>query len=109
MWTDQLATTVQVILWACGAIAGVGGASVVVIKVYQFIKKPSSATLKLIESNQQAIQQNQKTIEGMVEGQKHVYSGMLAIMNAVLHPDDPGVKKETQEAYKALQKHLVNQ
>ena len=108
MWTEQLATTVDVILWVCGVIAALGAASMVIIKAYQYFRRPGSATLKLIESNQEAIQQNQSTLASMVVGQKFVYSGMLAMMNSYLHPDDPVAEKETQEAYTALKNHIID-
>lgn len=98
---DSLTTTIVVILAICGAINVIGAT----VKLIKELFRPQTNVRVMLENDKRRLDNHDKAIDALQEGQKVTCKGVQALLNHELHN---GNATEMQEASAELNKWLIN-
>lgn len=98
---EYLTTTLNYVLYICGAIATVWG----VCKIVKEIKKPSNDLKKTVKKHEECLRRNEKEIEEIKEGNKVICKSIMTMINHELFGNDISNMKKMRDE---LQNYLID-
>ena len=110
--TFTLAEFVRVLIAICTAIITISGATAVIVKMANAIKKPNKEQNERLESLEHIVKKHdewfgsdKKRFESLEDGNRVTQQALLALLD---HGIDGNNVKQMSEAKEALQKHLID-
>ena len=94
----------QIFLTLCGAIITVGGAGTVLIKIMEKRKKPDKDRDETMKKHQEMLDNDNKRLKELEEGNKVVMQSLLAIMS---HLIDGNHTEELKKSKEMVQEYLI--
>ena len=102
--TFTLTQLIQIFLTICGAIITVGGAGTVVMKMIDKRRKPNKDAQEMLKKHQDLLDNDNKRLKELEEGNKVMMQAMLALMS---HALDGNHTTELQRAHDDLKEYLI--
>lgn len=102
--TFTLTQLLQIFLTLCGSIITIGGAGAIILKAYDKRKKPSRDALEMIKKHTEQLDNDNKRLKELEEGNKVVMQSLLAIMS---HLIDGNHTEELKKSKEMVQEYLI--
>lgn len=102
--TFTLTQLFQIFLTLCGAIITIGGAAALIIKLYNWKKKPDKDAKEMIKKHSEQLDNDNKRLKELEEGNKVMMQAMLALMS---HALDGNHTDELRKAHDTLKEYLI--
>lgn len=95
----------QIFLAICGSIITVGGAGAIVAKIINKYRKPDKDRDEQMKKHQAMLDNDNKRLKELEEGNKVMMQAMLAMMS---HELDGNHTEQLRQAHDALKEYLIN-
>lgn len=102
--TFTLTQLLQIFLAICGAIITVGGAGAIIAKIIDKHRKPDKDRDIMMKKHQEMLDNDNKRLKELEEGNKVIMQALLAIMS---HELDGNHTIQLQQAHDALKDYLI--
>lgn len=102
--TFTLTQLLQIFLTLCGSIITIGGAGAIILKAYDKRKKPSRDAMEMIKKHSEQLDNDNKRLKELEEGNKVVMQSLLAIMS---HLIDGNHTEELKKSKEMVQEYLI--
>lgn len=103
--TFTLTQLFQIFLAICGSIITVGGAGAIVAKIINKYRKPDKDRDEQMKKHQAMLDNDNKRLKELEEGNKVMMQAMLAMMS---HELDGNHTEQLRQAHDALKEYLIN-
>lgn len=103
--TFTLTQLFQIFLAICGSIITVGGAGAIVAKIVNKYRKPDKDRDEQMKKHQAMLDNDNKRLKELEEGNKVMMQAMLAMMS---HELDGNHTEQLRQAHDALKEYLIN-
>lgn len=103
--TFTLSQLFQIFLAICGSIITVGGAGAIVAKIVNKYKKSDKDRDEQMKKHQAMLDNDNKRLKELEEGNKVMMQAMLAMMS---HELDGNHTEQLRQAHDALKEYLIN-
>lgn len=94
----------QIFLAICGAIITVGGAGTIIVKIWEKKRKPSKDAAEMIKKHTEQLDNDNRRLKELEEGNKVMMQAMLALMS---HALDGNHTDELRKAHDTLKEYLI--
>ena len=102
--TFTLTQLLQIFLTLCGSIITIGGAGAIITKLITKYKKPDKDRDTMMKKHQEMLDNDNRRLKELEEGNKVIMQALLAIMS---HELDGNHTIQLQQAHDALKDYLI--
>ena len=102
--TFTLTQLLQIFLAICGSIITVGGAGAIIVKLITKYRKPDKDRDETMKKHQEMLDNDNKRLKELEEGNKVVMQSLLAIMS---HLIDGNHTEELKKSKEMVQEYLI--
>ena len=102
--TFTLTQLLQIFLAICGSIITVGGAGAIIVKLITKYRKPDKDRDETMKKHQEMLDNDNKRLKELEEGNKVVMQSLLAIMS---HLKDGNHTEELKKSKEMVQEYLI--
>ena len=102
--TFTLTQLFQIFLAICGSIITVGGAGAIIVKLITKYRKPDKDRDETMKKHQEMLDNDNKRLKELEEGNKVVMQSLLAIMS---HLIDGNHTEELKKSKEMVQEYLI--
>lgn len=95
----------QIFLTFCGAIITIGGAGAIIVKVRSYFKKPDTERDETLRKHTEQLDNDNKRLKELEEGNKVLMQAMLALMS---HELDGNHTAQLEQAKKDIEQYLIS-
>lgn len=103
--TFTLGQLLQIFLTICGSIITISGASAIIFKLIDKHKKPDKNRDELLKKHSEMLDNDNKRLKELEEGNKVIMQALLAIMS---HELDGNHTLQLRQAHDSLKEYLIS-
>ncbi|SCW26640.1 hypothetical protein SAMN05660484_00032 [Eubacterium ruminantium] len=103
--TFTVSQLMQIFLALCGGIITIGGAATIIIKLITKARKPDKDRDNLVKKHQEMLDNDNKRLKALEEGNKVVMQALLAMMS---HELDGNHTEQLKHAHDSIKEYLIN-